>query len=276
MTQVKARGGQERIVEITTDSRCALKPSPAFIAMDAVETWDAEFRWREPDGLRDRTVDDTWRRVADFAAGAEGSDRKAWAVRFFDAFSAWRMLPGERALRTLGTDMPPEWPDEPDAVLNVAAFVAGPLALSGRFHRDAFVATASLTVRFLDDCSVALGIVPPPRRLRIGIIGLADALERLGVDYRSSRARQQAALVANALAEGCRCGSAGLARERSGRRHEALTVIDAHPSLARLANGVADGIDPLPDRADGLHAARGEMRAALQPWIDRPITNERT
>lgn len=282
----------------------------AFTVPDAVDIWDAEFRWRDAGDLRDLTIDDTWRRVADRAASAEGLQAASWSHRFVDTFSRWRLLPGENILHAFGTDksMPPL--AEPGAVLNVAAFVIRQPHAGAWFDRERFVAVASLAVRFLDDVASAIGVESPPRRLRIGLIGLADALQGLDLDYGSSCARQQSALVARALAEGCLGGSVDLAAERGSRvspeeclgrvgcmrrrqvpewlieralrigmRHDALTAIDPHPSLARLANGVADAVGPLPSMAGTrkpggrpTSAAELAMRAELQLWIDAPIS----
>lgn len=282
-----------------------------FTQTDAVETWDAEFRWRTAGKLRDVTIDDTWWRVADCAASAEGVEAALWAHRFVDAFASWRLLPEARILRTAGTDLPLEVPEMPAAVVNAAAFVVKTPGAGTYFDRDRFVATAALSVRFLDDMAGAAGMQPPPSRLRIGLIGLADALKALELSYSLTDGRYQAAQLARALAEGCLRGSIELAEERGpriapetcrerveclrrrqmpdwlveralriGLCHDSLTAIDSHPLLARLANGVADAIDPLPpDACDALSADCGqtytielEMRAEIQRWIDEPIS----
>lgn len=283
----------------------------AFTRADAVDAWDAEFRWRHADRLHDLTINDTWRRVAGGAALAEGLHAGLWEHRFVDSFSRWRLLPDERILRTLGTNEPMAPWGAPSAVLNVAAFVVKQPLSGVSFDRERFVAISSLAVRFLDDVASAIGTEPRPRRLRIGLIGLADALDAQDLDYGSSDARHQGALVARALAEGCLRGSIELAEERGprvspeecqarvecmrrrqmpewlieralriGMCHDTLTAIDPHPSLARLANGVADAVEPLrapvgnprPGDCRWTYAAELEMRAVLQPWIDEPIS----
>jgi hypothetical protein len=60
-----------------------------------------------------------------------------------------------------------------------------------------------------------------------------------------------------------------------------LTAIDPHPRLARLANNVADALDPssapvVPQAtSDDVANARDHVsraiRTAMQPWIDAPI-----
>lgn len=270
----------------------------------AVDTWDAEFRWRCGGVLRDVTIEDTWRRVTTCAAAAEGEHAAQWSRRFGEAFARWRLLPDERLLQALGTDRAVDPAMTPGAVVNVAAFVVAAASGATCFDRERFVDTAALAVRFLDDAAATAGATTPPRRLRIGLVGFADALRALDLRYDSAGARTQAAIVARALAQGCLRGSVELAEDRgprvsreacaaiaaaarrrllpedlvqrvlrSGLCHDELTAIDAHPSLARLANGVADGVDPVV--ADGEPppdaAVVQAMRAALQPWIDAPI-----
>jgi ribonucleoside-diphosphate reductase alpha chain len=274
-----------------------------FSSPEAVDAWDAEFRWRDAHRLRDVTIDDTWHRVAAAAAATEAAPASAWTARFVEAFSRWRLLPEARILRSLGTGAPMPHLAEPGAVLNVASFVVSQPLYGARFDEEAFVATAALAVRLLDDVSRALGADPCPRRLRIGLIGLADALDALGLDYHAADGRQQAARIAAALAGGCLRGSIELAEERgsalaagelglhiermrgrrmpdalivraerSGTRHAELTAIDSHAALARLANGVTDAIGPLQRGIDaGERSSEAEMRAHVQPWIDRPI-----
>jgi hypothetical protein len=64
---------------------------------------------------------------------------------------------------------------------------------------------------------------------------------------------------------------------RWGLRHSQLTAIERHPMLARLANNTTDGLDPVPpfaaaprDAAE-VDTAQRDIRAAMQPWIDKPI-----
>jgi ribonucleoside-diphosphate reductase alpha chain len=79
--------------------------------------------------------------------------------------------------------------------------------------------------------------------------------------------------------------------DRYGLRHSRLTAIASHPRLALFANNTTDGVDPMIRidaqrrpaaaqwcdsalvRASSLSAqiAQLELRAAIQPWIDRSI-----
>jgi ribonucleoside-diphosphate reductase alpha chain len=247
-----------------------------FLTPLAVEAWDAWFRWRDHGQLRDVTVDSTWDRVATFLAQREsGIARMAYRRRLCDAFEGWQLLLDERVLASAGT-AECEWPgDDLVGVINVARHVTAPCSRDARFDRAAFEATADLAVRALDD---AIGLrgdranVSP--RLRIGVIGMGDALALLGLCYDSAPARAQVALVAQSLAQGCLRGSLALAHDRgarlpcddawieqqrrrgtpadllrdaagSGLRHPALTAITSQQRMAWFANDVSDALDPL-------------------------------
>lgn len=284
-------------------------PATRFTDPIAVEAWDAWFRWREADALRDVTIDATWWRVAEAVAATEGTQAPLWAYRYVDAFRRWRLLPDERLLRQAGTGTTPTTFDAPAAALNAAAFVTAPVGAAPRFDRAAFVDTAALAVRLLDSAVRTCGAIPAPTELHIGVIGLADALQNLGIAYAGRAAPEQARAIAVALSEGCLRGAVDLEEERRwlvpdpaalrhvalwrhrnvsacllerasrwGVRYSALTAIDRHPMLARLANNVTDAIDPPPaavakEPPDVIRAAQHEIGAAMQPWIDIPISD---
>lgn len=274
----------------------------------AVETWDASFRWRQGDVLRDVTVDDTWWRVATAIAAAEGTQAPLWAQRYAQAFSRWRLLPGESLLRSAGTGEGLPCTDAPAAVLNVAEFISLPLGAAPALDRVALVDAAALAVRMLDDAVMSGVCVPPPdRALEIGLMGIPDALAKLRVPYASAAAREHAMVFACAVAEGALRGTVELAAERGatlsgfdciplvdtwrmrgmpvdlieralieGVRHPRLTALRPHPLLARLANGVCEGLAPpmTPGFArfvdPTLESAREELNRAVQPWLDSP------
>lgn len=297
-----------------------MSPATCFTDPAAVEAWDRWFRWRDDGGLRDLTVDATWQRVADAIAGAEGEEAPSWSRRFIDAFSRWRLLPDARLLHLAGTGNKVDDLDDPAAVLNAAAFVRWPDTLRATFERESFVATAALAVRLLDDVLLSCARVSAGTQPRLGLIGVADALQMLSLPYDSAGARQCASDMASALAEGALLGATDLARERGpadcdrqqlaqrwrragapgslveavlrwGMRFSRLTQIEPQPQLALLANDASDALDPrlantgLPTRhavhegestrrdetAETLVQAQIELRAAMQPWIDRPI-----
>jgi ribonucleoside-diphosphate reductase alpha chain len=288
-----------------------VSPETQFTDPAAVEAWDNWFRWREDGALRDLTVDETWFRVASCIARVEGAQAQKWARMFSEAFSEWLLLPDPRLLRVAGTGTRLEQLEGPVAVLNAAAFVSMPGTIRASFDRRRFIDMVSLAVRLLDDVLLCHGGPPARGGLRIGVIGVADALHHLGLAYDSASARKCAGEIASALAEGALQGGVELAIERGagegdwhevaqawrargapaalvdkvsqcGMRHAHLTAIEPQPRLAQLANNVSDALDPriepIPARASLRHAPGGvpilaqvELRAAMQKWIDAPI-----
>lgn len=277
-------------------------PLTRFTDPIAAETWDACFRWRDGGVLHDATIEDTWSRVAATVAAPNGMMAPLRAYHYATAFSHLRLLPDERLLQHAGTRIAFEPTPSFFAALNLAAFVSTSPRGLPRFDRASFVGAAALAVRFLDDASLACDATPPSG-LRIGLIGLADALRKLHIGYSDASACAQARDFAIALAEGCLRGSIELAEERGaqetlslqpwrsrempapllelasrhGVRHLAMTAIESHPKLARLADNTTDAIEPrmqpgAAEEIDGRNRkAREEIRAAMQSWIDSPI-----
>lgn len=261
------------------------KGESPFVMPTAVEAWDTWFRWRENGVLRDETVDATWQRVASALAAVEPyAERHAFEDRLFGAFINWRLLLDERILATAGTGAA-AWPDdELVAVLNVASFVRSPATPRASIDFAAMKDCAELAVHALDN-AIALRNDSKriAKRLRIGIIGFADALVLLGLEYASAEAQVLARRIATALAEGSLRATIALAETRGytmrcdeswpqraqlrstppdlierairyGLRHVGLTSITSQPRLARFANDVTDAIHPL--AADRTYAAR--------------------
>ena len=77
------------------------------IPQDAIaqEIWDMKYRLKAADGTPiERTVDETWWRVARAIAMAEApAQREHWARAFHDAMSGFRFLPAGRILAGAGT-----------------------------------------------------------------------------------------------------------------------------------------------------------------------------
>lgn len=280
-----------------------------FTDPHAVDLWDSRFRWRSGDRLRDRTIDATWQRVAEALAACEGNGGDYWRSRYAFAFGSWQVLPDPRLLRHAGTDTPVPLLSEPQAVVNAGVFVSDPHTRQARFDHKRFGAAAALAVRMLDDAAMAYGPGGnQPLRLGIGMIGVGDALDRLGLAYTSGRSPAVTQAIARSLAFGCLHGALQLAEERGSpaggseaglaglwmyrglpaslaeatarnRRHQSLTRIEAQPELACLANGASDALEPArtpettaPEReGSGLQLARRAIRAAVQPWIDAPV-----
>jgi ribonucleoside-diphosphate reductase alpha chain len=254
------------------------RPS-AFLEPAAVEAWDAWFRWRDRAGLHDVSIEDTWHRVVTALAGAE--DRHAgstWGTRWMDAFLDWRLLPDGRLLAAAGTGRV-TWRAGPlDAVLNLARFVPAGGSPAAKFNLAAVADCAELAVRAMDNAAMIAGIGAPV--LRIGVVGMADALALLGADFDSDAGRAWAIRISAALAEGCFRASVRLAAERGASpddtsaiiaraalrkmphellrdanvhrlRHTRLTAVTSQRRLALLANDVADALDPL---QGGIHS----------------------
>lgn len=258
-----------------------------FVSPDAVEAWDTWFRWRENGALRDETVDATWRRIAATLAAAEADDaRIGFELRLLDAFASWRVLLDERLLATAGTNKE-AWPgNDLVAVLNVAGFVRAADTPAARIDFAAMKDSAALAVHALDN-ALLLGndTGAAPKKLRVGVIGLAEAFALLGLDYAGAEARAQAQSVAQSLAEGCLRATVALAETRGatlhcdtawieqaqqrgmpaglierarlhGVRHTSLTAITLQPRLAKFANDTSDAVLPL-TAGDALLAYRG-------------------
>ncbi len=282
-------------------------PATRFSDPLAVEAWDARFRWRDGDQLRDATIEDTWWRVADAIAAPNGESAPLWSYHYALAFSQWRLLPDERLLQAAGTSVAIDHARPFSAVLNAAAFVSMPFGSQPRFERLAFIDTAALAVHLLDDALLACDGTQRGG-LRIGILGLGDAMQKLQVDFASPGACIRAREFAIALAEGCLRGGVDLAQERGaanpvtprqleqwklrgmpprlverasrlGVRHLVRTAIERHPTLAMLANNTTDAFDQCCPAAGNLvqseedPMARRQIGAAMQPWIDLPIAS---
>jgi len=71
----------------------------------AHQIWDMKYRLKAADGTPlDRTVEESWARVALAAAQAEAPEaRRAWALAFADALAGHRFLPAGRILAGAGT-----------------------------------------------------------------------------------------------------------------------------------------------------------------------------
>ena len=272
-----------------------MTPATRFTDPAAVEAWDTWVRWRDDQGLRDRTIDSTWARVAEAIASVEGPQARQWAQRWMDAFGRWQLLVDERLLREAGTG-PAACNGEPlHAQLNLAAFAtAGTLSARPLLKLDQLADTAALAMRLLDDAWLAMPPCPPLQpRVSIGVIGMADALGCLDIPYDSMHACQLARDVAAALANGALRGAVELACERGttqvdpidrtalwhdrhtppelvddarrwGVRYALLTAIEPHPRLAVLANNASDALDPMPE-AGGSSPGRPLPRDGAAP-----------
>jgi ribonucleoside-diphosphate reductase alpha chain len=71
----------------------------------AMQIWDMKYRLKGPDGVvSDKTVDDSWRRVAGALAQAEApAERAQWTQNFYEALSDYKFLPAGRILAGAGS-----------------------------------------------------------------------------------------------------------------------------------------------------------------------------
>jgi ribonucleoside-diphosphate reductase alpha chain len=69
----------------------------------AAHVWDLKYRYRDGGQVHDRTIDDTWRRVATAIAHVERVDRGHWQQRFHEVVADLRFLPAGRILAGAGT-----------------------------------------------------------------------------------------------------------------------------------------------------------------------------
>jgi ribonucleoside-diphosphate reductase alpha chain len=74
----------------------------AVVASISQQIWDMKYRLKGPSGEAvDRTIEDTWRRVANAAAAPE-KEPERWAERFYAAMSDFRFLPAGRVVAGAG------------------------------------------------------------------------------------------------------------------------------------------------------------------------------
>ena len=65
--------------------------------------WESKYRYRDQDAIHDKTIEDTWRRMANALAGVETRDRELWAQRFYEVLQGFRFIPGGRIHAGAGT-----------------------------------------------------------------------------------------------------------------------------------------------------------------------------
>ncbi|WP_298913977.1 adenosylcobalamin-dependent ribonucleoside-diphosphate reductase [uncultured Roseobacter sp.] len=74
-----------------------------FAAPIAEQIWDMKYRFKEADGTpKDKTVEDTWRRIARDLAKAE-NEPEVWEDRFYAALEDFKYLPAGRITAGAGT-----------------------------------------------------------------------------------------------------------------------------------------------------------------------------
>lgn len=74
------------------------------VAAISQQIWDMKYRFKTAEGEPvDKTIEDTWRRVADSLASVEENPAE-WSERFFDAMRDFKMLPAGRIFSGAGTE----------------------------------------------------------------------------------------------------------------------------------------------------------------------------
>ena len=74
-----------------------------IVASISQQIWDMKYRLKGPDGAAiDKTIEDTWRRVAKALAEPE-QDQALWAERFYDAMTGFKFLPAGRVVAGAGS-----------------------------------------------------------------------------------------------------------------------------------------------------------------------------
>src|SRR6202022_2005164 len=75
----------------------------AIVASISQQMWDMKYRLRGPSGeVIDKTIEDTWRRVATALAAPE-RDTTAWTERFYAAMTDFKFLPAGRVVAGAGS-----------------------------------------------------------------------------------------------------------------------------------------------------------------------------
>ena len=78
---------------------------PAILPAISEQIWDMKYRFKKADGTpHDKTVEDTWKRIAKALASCEPADKiTGWEDRFYDALSDYKFLPAGRIIAGAGT-----------------------------------------------------------------------------------------------------------------------------------------------------------------------------
>jgi len=160
----------------------------------------------------------------------------------------------------------PLYPGEPCdlGAMNLAAYVRRPGEGMAGFDREAFRADVGTCVRFLDNVldvnRFALAdnraMSMKLRRLGLGVMGLADALIRMGYAYHTDEGREAVRSMITELREAATAASEALADERGSfplfdesgldtpRRNIAVLTV-APTGTTSMLMGVSSGVEPV-------------------------------
>jgi ribonucleoside-diphosphate reductase alpha chain len=147
--------------------------------------------------------------------------------------------------------------------INLARLVLDPFTPDARLDDARLDHLAGMAVRLLDRAIDVSGYPLPQqreealtkRRIGIGVMGLADALEMLGLDYDGPRGSNVASKVTKIIAKEAAAASIGLASAygtfhawkpgRPTQRNSHLTSIAPTGTISLFAGNVSSGIEPI-------------------------------
>src|SRR5690606_31577718 len=187
------------------------------------------------------------------------------------------------------------YPGEPCdlGAINLAAYVTTPGCGLAGFDLEAFAADTRTCVRFLDDVLdvnvFALAdnreMSKNLRRLGLGVMGLADALIRMGYSYASQEGRDAVTVLIDTLREAATAASQDLAHERgpfplasqadtaAPRRNVAVLTV-APTGTTSMLFGVSSGVEPV--FAPYVHRKIGtEYHAIVHPLFQELMERHR-
>src|SRR5512144_561447 len=88
---------------MTSESPKANKGEAPFLADVSRHVWETKYRYRDSRNGGDRTIEDSWCRIARAVSAVEPRDQDAWERRFFDILKGFKFLPGGRIQAGAGT-----------------------------------------------------------------------------------------------------------------------------------------------------------------------------
>jgi ribonucleoside-diphosphate reductase alpha chain len=87
------------VTELSWTERAAEWVNPTL----SRHVWETRYRYVLDGEVRERRLEETWRRVARTVASVEGAGETAWERRFYDVLARLELLPGGRILAGAGT-----------------------------------------------------------------------------------------------------------------------------------------------------------------------------
>ena len=81
-----------------------MEPHTKFDRKISRHIWQAKYRYQQNGKIIDKTIEDTWKRVARALASAEAKDRGEWKNVFYEQLEGFSFLPAGRIFAGAGTD----------------------------------------------------------------------------------------------------------------------------------------------------------------------------